>query len=299
MKNSNAHANTAPEKKIRGLKRKLIQIAAFGFTNAHIPNFLSGKLYTGKWKEFCAPGLNCYSCPAAAFACPIGALQAVTGSRKSPISFYVFGLLLAFGVIFGRAVCGFLCPFGLLQELLAKVPLPKKKLPAFMRYIKYLILIVFVLILPLVLTVGPAGVPAFCKYICPVGTLEGGIPALLTQPSIRSMLGPLFSWKIGILIAVIFLCMFVHRFFCKVLCPLGAIYGLLNKVSIVRLRVDHGKCIHCRACERTCKMDVYPVMHPDSAECIRCGECAQICPKGAITVGAGPVCFEKDPTQAS
>ena len=146
MNNSNAHANTAPVKKIRGLKRKLIQIAAFGFTNAHIPNFLSGKLYTGKWKEFCAPGLNCYSCPAAAFACPIGALQAVTGSRKSPISFYVFGLLLAFGVIFGRAVCGFLCPFGLLQELLAKVPLPKKKLPAFMRYIKYLILIVFVLI---------------------------------------------------------------------------------------------------------------------------------------------------------
>ena len=211
MNNSNAHANTAPVKKIRGLKRKLIQIAAFGFTNAHIPNFLSGKLYTGKWKEFCAPGLNCYSCPAAAFACPIGALQAVTGSRKSPISFYVFGLLLAFGVIFGRAVCGFLCPFGLLQELLAKVPLPKKKLPAFMRYIK---------------------VPAFCKYICPVGTLEGGIPALLTQPSIRSMLGPLFSWKIGILIAVIFLCMFVHRFFCKVLCPLGAVYGLLNKVSI-------------------------------------------------------------------
>ncbi len=197
-------------------------------------------------------------------------------------SFYVFGLLLAFGVIFGRAVCGFLCPFGLLQELLAKVPLPKKKLPAFMRYIKYLILIVFVLILPLVLTVGPAGVPAFCKYICPVGTLEGGIPALLTQPSIRSMLGPLFSWKIGILIAVIFLCMFVHRFFCKVLCPLGAVYGLLNKVSIVRLRVDHD-----------------PVMHPDSAECIRCGECAQICPKGAITVGAGPVRFEKDPTQAS
>ena len=274
MNNSNAHANTAPVKKIRGLKRKLIQIAAFGFTNAHIPNFLSGKLYTGKWKEFCAPGLNCYSCPAAAFACPIGALQAVTGSRKSPISFYVFGLLLAFGVIFG--------------------PLPKKKLPAFMRYIKYLILIVFVLILPLVLTVGPAGVPAFCKYICPVGTLEGGIPALLTQPSIRSMLGPLFSWKIGILIAVIFLCMFVHRFFCKVLCPLGAVYGLLNKVSIVRLRVDHGKCIHCRACERTCKMDVYPVMHPDSAECIRCGECAQICPKGAITVGAGPVRFEKE-----
>ena len=133
MKNSNIHANAAP-KKIRGLKRKLIQIAAFGFTNSHIPNFMAGRLYTGKWKEFCVPGLNCYSCPAAAFAWPIGALQAVTGSRKSPISFYVFGLLLAFGVIFGRAVCGFLCPFGLLQELLAKVPLPKKKLPAFMLY---------------------------------------------------------------------------------------------------------------------------------------------------------------------
>ncbi|MBP3879648.1 MAG: 4Fe-4S binding protein [Lachnospiraceae bacterium] len=297
MKNSDIHAKAAPDKKIRGLKRKLIQIAAFGFTNSRVPNFLSGRLYTGKWKEFCVPGLNCYSCPAATFACPIGALQAVTGTKKSPVSFYVLGLLLAFGVVFGRGICGFLCPFGLLQELLAKVPFPKKNLPAFMRYVKYLILVVFVLILPLVLTVGPASVPAFCKYICPAGTLEGGIPAVLTQPSVRSMLGPLFCWKLGILIAVIVLCTFVHRFFCKVLCPLGAIYGLLNRVSILRLTVDHDKCIHCRACESTCKMDVYPVMHPDSAECIRCGECAQICPKGAISVGMGPVHFAGSPTK--
>ena len=70
------------------VKRKAIQIAAFGFSNAHVGNFAGGKLYTGKWKQFCNPGLNCYSCPAASLACPIGALQAVSGSMNYSLSFY-------------------------------------------------------------------------------------------------------------------------------------------------------------------------------------------------------------------
>lgn len=81
------------------IKRKLIQIAAFGFTNSHLGNFAGGKLYTGKWKQFCNPGLNCYSCPAATLACPIGAMQAVAGSMQYNFSFYVVGFLLAAGVL--------------------------------------------------------------------------------------------------------------------------------------------------------------------------------------------------------
>ncbi len=92
----------------QGLKRKLVQIAAFGFTNLHLGNFAAGTLYTGKWKQFCVPGLNCYSCPAASAACPIGALQAVNSSMHFNFSFYVTGLLLAFGVVFGRFICGWL-----------------------------------------------------------------------------------------------------------------------------------------------------------------------------------------------
>ena len=102
------------------VKRKLLQIAAFGFSNFHIGNFKGGELYTGAWKKFCNPGLNCYSCPAASFACPIGALQAVSGSTNYNFSFYVIGFLLAVGILFGRFICGWFCPFGLIQELINK-----------------------------------------------------------------------------------------------------------------------------------------------------------------------------------
>ena len=164
-------------------------------------NFKEGKIFQGKWKQFCNPGLNCYSCPAASFACPIGALQAVNGSMNFNFSFYVVGILLAFGVLLGRFICGWLCPFGLLQEFIHKLPSPKLKLPKIFTYIKYIILIVFVILLPIVATnyMG-MGKPAFCQYICPAGTLEGGISLLSTHPEIRQTIGGLFFLKIFILI---------------------------------------------------------------------------------------------------
>ncbi len=269
-------------------KRKLIQIAAFGFTNSHIGNFVSGKLYTGKWKQFCNPGLNCYSCPAATRACPIGALQAVNGSMQYNFSFYIVGFLLAVGVLFGRLICGWICPFGLIQELIYKIPSPKYKLPKIFTYFKYAILIVFVILLPIVVTdfMG-MGQPAFCQYICPAGTLSGGIPMIATHSELRATTGFLFGLKITILFITIIASIFLFRFFCKTLCPLGAIYGLLNKISIYHLEVDKKACIGCGKCARACKMDVDPVVNPNSAECIRCGACASACPKQAIQLKFG------------
>lgn len=266
-------------------KRKLFQAVAFGYSNTHLLNFKGGKIYEGKWKQFCNPGLNCYSCPAASLACPIGALQAVNGSMNSCFSFYVIGFLLAVGVLLGRFVCGWLCPFGLMQELIHKIPTPKLRLWKGFLYIKYVILIVFVLILPVTATnyMG-MGKPAFCQYICPAGTLEGGIPLLLTHPQLRQTIGPLFFLKMTILIITVAGCVLIYRFFCRTICPLGAIYGLLNKISAYHLEVDQHKCINCGKCAQTCKMEVNPVKTPNSAECIRCGACAQTCPKGAISL---------------
>ena len=272
-----------------GIKRKLIQAAAFGFSNFHISNFAGGKLYTGKWKNFCNPGLNCYSCPAASLACPIGALQAVTGSRHYQFSFYVTGLILALGVIFGRMICGFFCPFGLIQELISLIPVKKFRLPGWMTYIKYLILLIFVLLIPEAMSLfsqSRTGIPAFCEFICPAGTLEGGIPMLLTHKELHDAIGPLFALKALILAIVIIGCIFIHRFFCKTLCPLGAIYGLLNKISILKLHVNEKSCTHCSACSLKCPMDVDPVKHPDSAECIRCLKCAEACPTHSISIKA-------------
>lgn len=267
------------------VKRKIIQIAAFGFCNSHLPNFFSGKIYSGKWKSFCVPGLNCYSCPAANFSCPIGAMQAVSSSLNFNFSFYVFGIVLAFGVLIGRAVCAFLCPFGLIQELIGKIPSPKIRLPKIFRYLKYAVLVVFVLILPVASTnIAVTGDPAFCKYICPAGTLEGGIPLLLANPALRSVVGVLFSIKVAILAVVLVLCVFIHRFFCKAICPLGAIYGLLNKISFLHIKIDKEKCVDCGACEKNCPMDASPVKNARSAECILCGKCREVCPKDAISL---------------
>ena len=265
------------------IKRKIIQLAAFGYSNPYLMNFKGGKLYQGKWKQFCNPGLNCYSCPAASLACPIGALQAVSGSMNFKFSFYAVGILLAVGVLLGRAVCGWLCPFGLLQELIHKFPSPKLKLKKAFLYVKYVVLVVFVIVLPIAVTdyMG-MGKPAFCQYICPAGTLEGGIPLLLAHKALRQTIGSLFTLKMTILIVSIIGCVLIYRFFCRVLCPLGAIYGLLNKISIYRLEIDAHKCVNCGKCKRICKMEVDPVKTPDSAECIRCGACADTCPEGAI-----------------
>ena len=280
-------------KMTQAFKRKMIQIAAFGLNNCHIGNFVGekgAKIYTGAWKNFCAPGLNCYSCPAASVSCPIGALQAVTGSMKLDFSFYIVGFLLAAGVLLGRFICGFLCPFGLIQELFAAIPLPKKKLrlPRFARYIKFIVLLVFVIIMPVAVTnIVGMGQPAFCQYICPSGTLLGGIPLLSTHPELNQTIGTLFYWKLFLMIAILLACIPVYRFFCKTLCPLGAIYGILNKVSFYRLTVDDTKCIHCGKCARVCPMDVDPTKTPQSVECIRCGTCAAACPTGAIKLGFG------------
>lgn len=267
------------------MKRKIVQVAAFGYSNTYIGNFVSGQIYKGRWKQFCNPGMNCYSCPAARLACPIGAMQAVSGSMNFKLSFYMIGFVLALGVVFGRAICGFFCPFGLIQELIYKIPFPKKKLWKWLTYVKYVLLAVFVVIMP-VMMVNELGMssPAFCEYICPAGTLEGGIPLLSTHPELRATLGALFSVKACILIITLIGCLSVCRFFCKVMCPLGAIYGLLNKVSIYHMECNKKTCVSCGKCHNVCPMDVDPVKNPNSAECIRCGKCVASCPKESLAL---------------
>lgn len=266
------------------IRRKIIQIAAFGFSNSYAGNMIGGKLYTGSWKQFCNPGINCYSCPAARLSCPIGAMQAVGSKANASVGFYALGFVLALGVLFGRAICGFVCPFGLIQELLYKIPSFKKRVYRPLTYLKYVILVVFVFLMPaLVTNKYGIGAPSFCKYICPAGTLEGGIPILATHPGLRAMLGSLFSVKMLILVVTVAGCVICCRFFCKVMCPLGAIYGLLNRISLYHMEFNRDKCISCGKCRTVCPMDTDPVNRTNSPECIRCGKCVAACPKEALS----------------
>lgn len=265
--------------------RGWIQAGAVLFTNLHLPNFIKGGIYQGKGKNVCVPGLNCYSCPAASGACPIGAFQAVAGSSKFRFSYYISGFLILLGVLLGRLICGFLCPFGWFQELLHRIPTRKlstKKLRP-LTYLKYVILLVMVVLLP-AFAVNDVGMgdPFFCKYLCPQGVLEGAIPLALVNSGIRAALGKLFTWKLCILLAVTALSILFYRPFCKWLCPLGAFYALFNKVSLLQMKVDANACISCGKCARACGMDVDVMKTPDHAECIRCGKCVLACPTGAV-----------------
>lgn len=269
-------------------KRFWVQALWAFTTNAHVQGFLNGRIYKGALKNICVPGLNCYSCPGALGACPIGAMQAVAGSTKYGFSMYVLGFLVFTGLLLGRFVCGWLCPFGWIQELLHKIPVKKRKVPALvnncLKWVKYALLLLAVLILPIALTDRfGLSTPYFCKYICPAGTLEGGLPLLLLNEPLRDAIGFLFSWKMGILIAVILLSLIIFRPFCRWLCPLGAFYSILNPIGFYRYQVNQDKCTHCGQCERACKMDINPCKTPNSPECIRCGACRKACPTKAIT----------------
>ena len=275
--------------------RGWIQAIATVLTNIHIPNFFKGKIYTGSGKNICVPGLNCYSCPGAAGSCPIGAMQAVSADRKHTIPYYALGAVLFMGTVLGRFICGFLCPFGWFQELIYKIP-PKRKLRVpekpdkALRWLKYLILVLFVLILPNVLLDRfGQGSPYFCKWICPAGTLEGGIPLILTNPSLKNMLGGTFWWKMTLLIMTLVSSWMIYRPFCKYICPLGALYALLNKISIARMNLDRESCISCNKCVRSCPMQVNVLKDINSPECIRCGKCAEVCPTGAIDFRMGKI----------
>lgn len=276
-------------KKIRKNIRLIAQLAFFVITNGYIKGYTEGRIYTGKLKMLCFPGLNCYSCPGALGSCPLGALQSALGTSEYKFAFYVLGVLMLFGTLGGRFVCGFLCPFGLVQDLLYKIPFIKKlkNMPGnrFLKWFKYVLLAVFVVILPLcILDVSGQGSPWFCKYICPSGTLLAGIPLVLLNSTLRDAVGFLFAWKAVILAVVVILSVIFYRPFCKYLCPLGAFYSFFNNVSLYRYTVDSEKCTSCGACQKKCGMDIPVWKKPNSIDCIRCGDCIKVCPEEAIDI---------------
>jgi len=265
-----------------------VQLVWTALCNGYLAGFFKGTIYSGPLKGVCVPGLNCYSCPGALGACPVGSFQAMLTGMEPRFPSYVLGFLIAFGAVLGRFVCGWLCPFGLVQDTLHKVPVQGKRrgLPGdrTLRLLKYAVLALFVVALPLCVRDELLNVsdPWFCKYICPSGTLLGGWPLLAANESLRGAAGALFAWKSALLIGIVALSVWTYRPFCKYLCPLGAVYGFFNPFALLGLSVDRGACVDCGACARACPMDVKMPALPDSAECIRCGKCAQSCPTGAV-----------------
>lgn len=271
--------------------RLTIQLIFTILTNGYTYGYLHGKIYQGKLKYTCVPGLNCYSCPGALASCPIGALQALLNRQGYRIPFAALGFFFLFGSLLGRFVCGWLCPFGLAQDLLHRIPVfhKKKRLPLHhvLKYGKYLVLVLFVILGSLFLFGGFAKVPAFCKYICPSGTLFGALPLLAANGQLREQAGELFLWKLAVLLFILILSVKVYRPFCQYLCPLGAIYGLFNRFSLVQIHWEEEKCVSCGACERACPVALSVREISRSPECIRCGRCVSACPENCLHFSGG------------
>ena len=261
-------------------KRKVVQLYAALLYNANIKGFFNGRIYKGATKNACVPGLNCYSCPGAIGSCPLGSLQNALSASKTKTPAYVFGIIILFGLLLGRTICGWLCPVGLGQELLYKIKTPKAKknrVTRVLSYFKYVVLVALVVIVPLYYAI-----PGFCEYICPAGTFEGGIGLLAneTNAGLLGILGPLFTWKFTLLVLIIVASIFFFRFFCRFLCPLGALYGFFCRVAMLGVKLDKNKCTDCGLCIGVCKMDIKNV---GDHECIHCGACISVCPAKAIS----------------
>lgn len=277
--------------------RKWVQALFFLLANGSWTFPVSRTIYQGPLKVICSPGLNCYSCPASTTYCPMGALQQILGGVRMALEngqyflgLFVVGTIGAIGGFLGRMVCGWICPFGLFQELLHKIPSPTFALPRQLRFVKFAVLLFMVVILPLtVVDELGIGSPWFCKYLCPAGTLEAGVPMLLMQPSLRAAVGSLFYSKLVILLLFCGWSVTTSRPFCRTTCPLGAFYALFSRVKLVRIRLNDQRCTKCKVCHGVCPMGVKFNENPDDSECISCLACSKACPFQAIYLEIGGI----------
>jgi ferredoxin-type protein NapH len=271
-------------------KRHIWQAVSTAVHNGYIPAYFTTFLYQGALKGGCTPTLNCYACPSAFFSCPIGSLQNFAMRRQFP--YLLVGFFGVVGMAVGRMTCGWLCPFGFLQDGMKKISRRVVRLPAWTGYLKYVSLIVLAIALPIWLT------ESWFSKLCPQGAVEGAIPwavaglagnDALQGMDIGVMIGKMFWTKMAILGGLLVAMVYIKRPFCRTACPMGAILSLFNKISFVRLRVDDHACIDCNFCRDVCPVDLRANRQVDSPECIKCLECTK-CPQGAIktVLGFGP-----------
>jgi NADPH-dependent glutamate synthase beta subunit-like oxidoreductase len=243
--------------------------------NSYFAVINTQKIYAGPFRNICVPGLNCHACPTATMGCPIGMMQHFAATHKFP--WFLIGFLAIIGLISGRFTCGWLCPFGFVQDMMNwfkrfRIPIPK-----LLNYFKYVVFVVLVIIIPYFTY------EHWFSKLCPCGALIAAIPWAIWNPNDPTFGSPYISaldigsmyWiKIWILAICLMAFIFIKRPFCRTICPLGATYALFNKVSLVSLRVKDS-CVDCGRCRELCPMDLYFKTEINTENCIKCMDCTQ------------------------
>lgn len=166
-------------------------------------------------------------------------------------------LFVLLSVLYGRFFCGRICPFGLFQDLLNKIPFVKKvrsfKVDKYLKYLKYVVLILMV-------AANLFGYAAAWHEAKPFNTSSA------------------IGWAAFALLSIV-----ISRPLCKYLCPVGLILGWFNQLPFGQYKVNLDRCTQCGICLNVCKMEIEPYKTPNHIECIRCGKCKKNCPTKAIT----------------
>ena len=266
--------------------RRLYQFLTAILANFPLCNFFTARLYTGKLKSIPLPIMNCYACPASVYSCPIGTLSHFLVVSKVPL--LTLGVIAAVSASFGRWICGWVCPFGLLQDLLHKIPSAKFELPRPFVYVKYLMLIFGVLLLPYLFKEH-----YFCM-VCPTGTLEAGIYWVAVSTMILNMAGAFFLFKLALTSMFLYGSIFIKRPFCRYFCPLGALFSLFNAISIVDFKLEKEECSQCNLCQKSCPVNYRIYENPNSPACLRCLNCVRICRAVNVNLLGGKVGYRKN-----
>jgi len=224
------------------------------------------------------------------------------------------GLTILISIVFGRAACGWLCPFGFIQDLLRALPVKKVRVShptnkglAEIKYYALLFTIVIVSLFALakiynirdlLRVLGDFGKAPYTT-LSPSSTLFGLIPVMIVERRFIELgdhvweiftLNRLFWFRIGILAFAIIISIYVPRAWCRWFCPIGAFQAIFSKYSLLGIGRKPAKCLgeKCRICERACPMNIRILDEPwqkiRNRECINCLLCKAACPEGAIRI---------------
>ncbi|MFA5292029.1 MAG: 4Fe-4S binding protein [Phycisphaerae bacterium] len=222
---------------------------------------------------------------------PLGVIGTVLSTHKLYASLLWSLITIILTILFGRFFCGLVCPFGTLHQFVSHLAHGKKtsKLISLHKYhkaqrIKYYILIVF-----LIMAAFGGSSSLLSGLLDPIPLFTRSIN-LLILPIIGSSAKIVATNRfyqsslltLAVFLIFVLLNFYKPRFFCIYICPLGALFGLINRFAILRINRNLSKCTDCKLCDSHCQGSCEPAETVKLSECLLCFNCIDDCKFNAV-----------------